>query len=170
MAKTIVGTRSRKKIPDTPLAKKGLSLKAIMRSTPPLFRNNAEDVVIKSYNYTWTKNGFRAVGAVCKDMFFSQRPHQCTIIGLDGRYLDRYGKIVAKKSSVPPLYKQQRVQLSCPCEAFVFYGAEYALWYHGAAQIKYGNGQPPIHRNPHLVPFMCKHLYKVAELIMSRKE
>lgn len=162
-------TRSKRPWLDTPLAKKGLSIKKIMRSTPALFRNNAEDIVIKKYRSTWTKGGARVVQAICADRYFSRRPHTATIIGLDAKWSATPGKKVPK-SRVPPLSDQKKVQVDCTCESYVFHGAEYALWIHGAAKIKRGNGAPAIVTNPSNVPFFCKHLYALAKQILRNKD
>lgn len=54
------------------------------------------------------------------------------------------------------------VKVSCDCEAFLYWGIEYVLHQHGAADIKYGNGEPPTTRNPAQVIFLCPHLTKMA--------
>lgn len=48
-----------------------------------------------------------------------------------------------------------RIKCSCACEAYTFWGGEYALWLRGASDILYGNGDPPIVRNPRYRPWAC---------------
>lgn len=62
-----------------------------------------------------------------------------------------------------------RLKVSCSCEAHVFYGGEYALWKAGAADLKYGNGEPPVVRNPQLIPWACKHMTKILAQILAKK-
>lgn len=64
---------------------------------------------------------------------------------------------------------QAKLKVTCSCEAHVFWGGEYALWRHGAADLKYGNGDPPTDRNPKLIPWACKHLTRALELTIRKK-
>ena len=50
------------------------------------------------------------------------------------------------------------VSVSCACDYFT-YTCEYALNHHGAAEIRYSNGEPPDAKNPTLQPTLCKHLF-----------
>ncbi len=61
---------------------------------------------------------------------------------------------------------RQYVEVACSCEDFVFGGWEYALNKRGAAQIRYGNGEPPVEKNPRLVPGACKHLIRLFDYIL----
>jgi Fe-S cluster biosynthesis and repair protein YggX len=54
------------------------------------------------------------------------------------------------------------------CERHV-YKWEYALWHHGASQIIFGNGKPPVLTNPSLVPGCCKHVYRILTAMRNRK-
>ncbi len=66
------------------------------------------------------------------------------------------------------LYKDY-VKCSCNCDAFVFWGGEWALKQKGAADILYGNGQPPVVRNPKNIPWGCKHVIKVLREILKNQ-
>ena len=57
--------------------------------------------------------------------------------------------------SVDCLDKKSHVKLSCSCPDHVFSGHEYMLMTQGAADIVYGNGEPP--QDPKR-PGCCKHL------------
>ncbi len=60
------------------------------------------------------------------------------------------------------------VKVSCSCADFVFGGWEYANAKRGAADIIFGNGEPPTVKNPDNRPGLCKHLLAVAEEVKSR--
>jgi len=60
-----------------------------------------------------------------------------------------------------PLHKCPQIVLHCQCQDFVFGGWEYALWFHGGAQIINGNGEKPTKNNTALKPGCCKHLFVV---------
>ena len=55
------------------------------------------------------------------------------------------------------------------CENFCYWW-EYALAVHGATHIIYGNGEPPIMTNPHLVPGCCKHAVGVMRRIIRERK
>lgn len=145
--------------PRSPNSSKGLSAKKLMSMTPKLFRNNSRDVVIKKLEKKATKTGLKAIIALA----FSPdskalKPHKQTVVGLDRD----------KSNKALPISKSKRVMVQCNCESYVFQGAEYANWYHGAASIIYGNGDKPVVTNPQLRPFLCKHLYKLMGKIIER--
>lgn len=147
-------------LPDTPLSRRGLSLKKLLRGTPKLFIHNANDVIIPKLNSSKTKSGMPAVSAVAYTSdphrpMKTRRYHNLHIIGLDK---NKDGDPDLKK----PITKHEKVLVSCGCESYVFGGAEYANAAHGAARIVYGNGNPPVVTNPMLVPFLCKHLAALA--------
>lgn len=132
-------------------AEKGLSISALIKSTPPYIKATARDeVTLKKLAKTTTKGGHHAYKAICKSHHKGSTPHHCSVIGLD------------KDKSL--LNKQKRVLVSCDCEFFMFY-SEYALTTWGAARIKYSNGEPAVVRNPGNLPLVCKHLIKVLRAI-----
>jgi hypothetical protein len=55
------------------------------------------------------------------------------------------------------------------CERFL-YSYEYALWRRGAAEIRFGNGEPPNITNPRLRPGACKHFKRVYVFMKSAKK
>jgi hypothetical protein len=149
-----------KQLPDTPLSRRGLSLKKLLRGTPKLFIHNSNDVIITKLNNSKTKSGMPAVSAVAYTSdphrpMKTRRYHNLHIIGLDK---NKDGDPDTKK----PITKHDKVLVSCGCESYVFGGAEYANAAHGAARIVYGNGNPPVVTNPMLVPFLCKHAVALA--------
>ncbi len=148
-----------KQILSTVRMEKGLSIKGLLRRTPPYYKNTGrDDIVIKKYNpKARTKGLHYAVTAVCVSA--SKRhaavPHKCSIIGLD--------------KGVSKLSRQKRVHVSCDCEDFCFTW-EYSLMTWGAAAIKYSNGEPAVVKNPGNVAGACKHLCAVMELVLERNE
>lgn len=132
-------------------AEKGLSIAALIKSTPPYIKSKARDeVTVKKLGKTKTKGGHTAFKAICKSHEKGSRPHQCSVIGLE--------------KEKPLLSKQKRVLVSCDCEFFMYY-SEYALSTWGAARIKYSNGEPAVVKNPGNLPLVCKHLVKVLRAI-----
>jgi hypothetical protein len=139
---------------------KGLSLRQILKTTPRLFHNNSEDVVIKKLEHKKTKGGQNAIVSHAfspdsKDV----KPHKQLIIGLDKDPLSLKGLKISKC---------KRIKCSCSCSSFLFSGAEWANHLHGASDIIYGNGQPATVSNPSNVPMYCKHLVKLANKIIEK--
>ena len=127
-----------------------LSIGQILKTTPRVFKDNSNNVVIRSLKKSKTRNGlYMGVQATAKDVFSKPgartRTHKCSIVTMDA-------KQVAKSKSV---------YLSCTCEAFMFW-CETALNKRGAAAIKFSNGEAPETRNPQSLPMMCKHLIALA--------
>lgn len=147
-----------KQLPDTPLSRKGLSLKSLVRSTPKLFKYNAKEVVISKLARKKTKSGLPAIEAIAftADSWRpnkTRREHKLYIIGLD--------------SQKDPITKQRRVLCSCGCENFCFVW-EYANAIHGASKLVYSNGEPPMFTNSSLLPGLCKHLVALAEELTKK--
>lgn len=64
------------------------------------------------------------------------------------------------------------LKLSCSCPKFKFYH-EYALHFHGYADIVFSNGEPPVQKNPQYKRKVqgcqtCKHLVAFANYLLSR--
>ncbi|QYW03878.1 hypothetical protein pEaSNUABM46_00235 [Erwinia phage pEa_SNUABM_46] len=141
--------------PKTPLMDKGLSLNALIKSTPRLMKENAMECYVNSVKRGKTPKGLPFIQANVrhKDPLRPNktvRIHKPMIVGLDYPY--------------KPISKQKRVLVSCPCENFVFMW-EYADAEHGAARIIYGNGEPPDFTNPGRAPGLCKHLMALADQV-----
>lgn len=129
----------------------GLSLKALMRATPPYLKNNAKEVVVKMLKPVLTKGGFPAVRS------------KVLSVGNLGRKHVYSADIIGKEKDIP-LYKQRHLIVSCQCDFFLYY-CEVALNHWGSAKIKYSNGEHPHVTNPQLQPMLCKHLVKLAEVV-----
>jgi len=65
------------------------------------------------------------------------------------------------------LNRRGHVNLSCSCDDFK-YRLEYPLTKKGAAQIEYSNGDPTVYTNPSLIPYACKHLIKLYQIIKPK--
>lgn len=141
-------------LPETPLSRKGLTLRQLLRNTPKFRKDTGKyEVVITGVKKKKTASGLPALTAKAKhpEAYMpgkTVRNREVYIIGLDDQN--------------KPVNKQRRVMVSCDCEDFVFHGGEYACALHGAARIIYGNGEPPKFTNPGNVPFLCKHLSALA--------
>lgn len=56
----------------------------------------------------------------------------------------------------------------CTCPWFLFH-CEYALSQSGSTWVHYSNGEPANQTNPQNIPFVCKHIYAVQNLIKNFK-
>ena len=74
--------------------------------------------------------------------------------------LDRVKSGVKRNRYVTSIsfYAKRKVKVSCSCPDFVFAGWEYSLWKKGSADLVYGNGEPPVDKNPRMIPGTCKHV------------
>lgn len=154
---TATQVKKAKQILSAERMEKGLSIKGILKRTPPYYRNTGrDDVVIKKYKPdARTKGKHYAITAVCMSTSRNAKSHKCSIVGLD--------------KSEPTLTKQKRVSISCSCEDWCFTW-EYAMMTWGAASIKFSNGEPAVIRNPGNVVGACKHLCAVMSLALERKD
>ncbi len=133
----------------------GLSLRQLLKATPPYIQANAQEVIIRELKPAVSRGGFPGV----KSKILS--------VGNRGTKHQYRATIVGKETDIP-LYKQKHVIVSCECEFFLYY-CEYALTHWGSAVIKYSNGEPPVHTNPGLLPLMCKHLTQLAKTVITHK-
>lgn len=145
---------------------KGMSIDEIVRmmpASPDVF--NAVDVrTVKSRNgQTYPKRGKLKNGNIAvsywtrtdDDSKDSPRYHSQLIYARDPEYR---GKLIDCK----------QVVFSCDCPRFK-YMWEYALWKRGAAEIRYGNGEPPNVTNKRMRPAACKHFFRVRKGLLQRK-
>lgn len=133
----------------------GLSLRQLLKATPPYIQANAQEVIIRELRPAVSRGGFPGV----KSKILS--------VGNRGTKHQYRATIVGKETDIP-LYKQKHVICSCECDFFLYY-CEYALTHWGSAVIKYSNGEPPVHTNPGLLPLMCKHLTQLAKTVITHK-
>ena len=128
----------------------GLSLKQLVRATPPYIKSNADDVVIKALKQATTKVGLPGVRA--KTITASKKIREV------------YDTTFVGKEKGIPISAQKHVLASCSCSWF-WANCEFALAHWGSAVIKYSNGEPASVTNPQNHPMLCKHLVKLAEVI-----
>ena len=141
-----------------PLVKKGLTIDQLLRKARPQQVEYSLHVVIKNVKKVWHKRSLNPV-IVCET--YSKKT------GKDAKGYDRYVTYVeALPTKLGDRFSETRVKVGCSCPFFTFY-SEYALAKHGAADIQFSNGEPPVDRNPKERPFACKHviklLYKIDE-------
>lgn len=130
----------------------GLSIKQLLRATPPYIKNNAQDVIIKALKEAKTKAGLPAVRS--KTMTLGSRHRQV------------YETTVIGKEQDIPLSQQKHVLVSCSCDWFWSH-CEYALHHWGSAVIKFSNGEPASVTNPSNQPLLCKHLVSLVKTIVE---
>lgn len=142
------------------LSSKPYTLKQLVAKTPRNIQYNAEDTKVKqAKKFVDRDSGQPSVVAVVysthdADGNPTRSPilHKCYISGLDGK-----SKAIGNS----------HVNLSCTCGYFL-YTLEYALNKRGNADIIFSNGKPALVKNPTNKSYLCKHLYHLAEVIISR--
>ena len=128
----------------------GLSLKQLVRATPPYIKSNADDVVVKALRPSTTKGGLPGIRA--------------KTVTVARRLRNVYDTTIVGKEKGTPVSAQKHVLVSCSCDWFWSH-CEYALHHWGSATIKYSNGEPASVTNPQNQPMLCKHLVKLAEVV-----
>lgn len=138
----------------------GLTAREILAKTTPRTKGGAAYVVVEKAEPKVLRGGFPALK--CR----TYSTHD-----LDGNPNPKMKKYTTVIYSTEPDVRlhASRLKVSCSCEAHVFWGGEYALWKAGAADIKFGNGEAPVVRNPKLVPWACKHIARALALIIRKK-
>ncbi len=132
----------------------GLSLRQLLKSTPPYIKSNAGDVVVKMLKQANTKGGLPGIRSK------TQTPGSKTRAAYDTT-------IIGKEKGIP-VSKQKHVLVSCSCGWFWSH-CEYALNQWGSAIIKYSNGEPAVVTNPGNHPLLCKHLVALTETVLEEK-
>lgn len=163
-----LAAREARVLPESYHTRKGLTLRKLLRNTPALFVNNSEYVKILDVKKVKTKTGMPAyVGKLLtvNDPVTSNNEHTRKTVHVIGLDKTDMGQPAYDK----PVNRHKKVMIQCNCEAYTFYGFEYANAYHGAARIIYGNGQPPMFTNPGLSYGCCKHAYKLGLELVKRE-
>lgn len=119
----------------TAAASKGVSWKKVVRSSPAERFQTAEKVRISKLKIS--RKGGKLAKLTCESR--------------------TKGEIYVTEIQFLEPGNGDRVKLSCNCSDFVFRW-EYALYRHGGADIRYGDGTAPIKTNPSLIPGCCKHI------------
>lgn len=95
-------------LPETSLTKRGMSLRKLLRSTPPYFINKSKNVQIVNYAKKQTANGRPVVHAkvVTRDPMMLgkvKRVHECFVVGID------------PVDDTIPINRQKKVLVQCSC-------------------------------------------------------
>ena len=137
-----------------------LTAKQIVKAATPGIKEAAKSVKIGNakFGYNKKKQPYIQVSTTSshtKDGVLKIKPnrHKTTVTGLSSA-----NKITHKY-----------VKVSCSCEFFTYYGSEYVLHKHGAADIIYSNGEPPKIKNPKMLQYPCKHVYKLLETLIIKE-
>lgn len=130
------------------LAKPGLSLKNLLRATTENFLERSNDVHMRDQKIGEV-DGNTKVQVMAKTRQ-STEWHLCTIQGLS-----------------PGPISQVRVKVGCDCESYLFV-SEVALHHQGSADIVYSNGARPWVTNPRMIPTLCSHLTKLAQVVIAK--
>lgn len=83
--------------------------------------------------------------------------------------LDRVKKGIKRNKYVTSItfLPKKNVKVSCSCSDFM-YRWEWSLNRKGAADIIYGNGDPPDDKNPTMIPGTCKHVVAFWEYLEDK--
>lgn len=147
-------------MPLKPTKPNGLLATEILSKTPPRTIGGARFVVIESAEPKMLKGGLAALK--CR----TYSTHD--LDGKPKKKQDKYQTVVYATEPGVRLHAS-KLKVACSCPDHVFWGGEYALWKKGAADLKYGNGDPPSDRNPRLTPWACKHTARVLRQIINKK-
>jgi hypothetical protein len=150
-----MATKPRAPIPN------GLTAREILADTTPRTQNASRWVVISQAEPKVLKGGYPAL----KMRTYSTHDVDGNVKAAKPQTYQTtvYATEQAKRLHVAKL------KVACSCDAHVFWGGEYALAKRGAADIKYGNGDAPVVRNPNNIPWACKHIAKALRQIVSKK-
>ncbi len=129
-------------------ARTGFSAARILRATPPDRIERSSFIKLTSVKTGVSKSS-------------GKRKIIAQSVSIDKKSPDR-----TKYVSSVEFHGDDRVKVSCSCSDFTFRW-EYALAEKGGADIVYGNGDPPVDRNPSMKPGCCKHV--VALLFLSQE-
>lgn len=135
-----------------------MKLDQLVAKSERMRKLNSNLVKIVGYKTGFDKKGVPT--AICK----SYTPKEY-IIGnriVNARDKNRY------TTSIKFIDKKLNVKVSCSCPDFTFAGYEWVLAQLGAADIIYGNGDPPDVRNASHKPGLCKHLLALRKVLKQR--
>jgi len=135
-----------------------MKLKALVAKSEALRKINSRFVKVVQYKAGRDKKGF----AVAMAKTYTLREVNVHRKLVNSRDTNRY------VSHVKFLDKKLNVEVSCSCPDYMFGGWEWSNAQVGAAQIIYGNGEPPDIRNPGHKPGLCKHLIALRALIEKK--
>lgn len=134
-----------------------LTLKQLMQRTDMDRKQRANYVKITGMKTGYLKSGLAYVA--CKS-------YSTYRVGADGK-LVRTENPTHHVTVLTFIDKKLHVHFACSC-LDVTYRFEYANWYHGAAEIEYSNGEPPVVQNPRLRASLCKHGVALVEKVKPK--
>jgi len=134
-----------------------MKLGELVRRSEPLRKINSKLVRLVGYKTGVDRNEIPTV--VCK----TWTPLEYII----GNKIRRSADQNKYTSSIKFLDRKYNIKCSCSCPDFM-YRWEWANNQVGAADIIFGNGDPPDIQNPGHVPGMCKHLLRLRTEIKRR--
>lgn len=121
---------------------------------PDVVKSNDVSIVgFQRYQDRFGRKGFKAHTSTRSKKSKTSRPHICTVVAKDKDYKGK-------------LTQAAGVIADCDCGRWL-YKWEFAVWKKGAADLRRGNGEPPVTTNPSLYPSPCKHLYRLLLRVMS---
>jgi hypothetical protein len=135
-----------------------MKLDQIVQASLPLRKLNAKLVRVVAYKTGRDRAGLATVVAKT----FTPKEYNLQYRLVNARDQNKY------VSSIKFLDKKLNVKVSCSCPDFVFAGWEYSLHERGAAEIIYGNGEPPNEKNPEHRPGACKHLLALRTVVKQK--
>jgi len=143
-----------------------LDLQTLLRGTPPEVLDRAYTVRMIAKHYeTGSMEGFRRTYYKYPSYYNQVRVYSVSSPAAGGsgkkhRSLIRfYG---------PPVLKTP-CWVWCDCAYFTYY-LEVTLSKKDSSSVENSNGEPPTVRNPHNVPFLCKHLVRASEYALTLKK
>ena len=134
-----------------------MSIRGMKRVTPRVVQDNSAAVRILKTETGRTKDGLKRL--VCQVKTRPSNPAEVK---------QRYHLIVQATKPGKKL-SEDSVRVYCECKFFTYYGCADVLYKRGACWQKYATGIMPDIRNPRYIPFVCKHLFRVFELIERKK-
>lgn len=135
-----------------------MKLAQLMNATDKLRKLNARLVKIVGFKKGYDKQG--KATAICK----TYTPLEYSMRGTIRQSRD-HTKYV---SSIKFMDKALNVKVSCSCPDHL-YRNEFLLHSYGAADIIYGNGEPPLITRQDDRPQICKHLVALRLLIKEQE-
>lgn len=149
-----------------------------MKSLAELIRNTPRDVVTRSRHVVvWDLKVTHGVRNGAKGMIFTGKGKART----ERIFYDLTVELFPPERTVlhDPEEKGMRLRLfdcpaqdlpcfvKCSCPFFLF-NVEVALARVGSSEIDYSNGKKPYITNPRMTPFLCKHLFSAAPIIVRK--
>lgn len=133
-----------------------LTLKQLLSKQPDEIKLRARSLRIKGFRLAKTKSGHPGVSAQVESSNFgvsNQTNYSC--------------QVTVNSNEKPEKTKLNKsyVKVSCNCRYFQYY-CEYALYKHGASNLRYSNGQKADETNPTNYPLLC---IEASQLVQTKQ-